>query len=95
MATTADDAQVAKWTRWIQDPIRRGVVTMHFHRQIWRGVEKIIAENESLPDSAYWAYHFDVYAVTQAVAVRRQADRDHRVASLRRLIEQSRPSRFA
>jgi hypothetical protein len=90
------DPQVAKWTRWIEDPIRRGVVTMHFHRQIWRGVQDIIARNGSLPDSAFWAYHWDLYAITQAVAVRRQADRDQRVASLGRLIEQIRdePSRL-
>jgi hypothetical protein len=96
MDAMAGGTQVAKWTRWIEDEVRRGVVTMYFHRQVWRGVQKIIEDNGSLPDSAYWAYHFDVYAATQAVAVRRQADRDHRVASLGRLIEEIRdePSRL-
>jgi hypothetical protein len=96
MRAMTDDAQLAKWTRWIERPIYQGVIRMHFHRQIYRGVGEVIRENPSLPDSAYWRYHSDVYAETQAVAVRRQADRDRRVASLRRLIEEIRnePSRL-
>ena len=36
----------------IEGPIRRGVLTMYFHRQVWRGVQEVITWNGSLPDSA-------------------------------------------
>jgi len=64
---------------------------MYHHRQIWREVSRIVREHGDMPDSAYWEYHRDIYAATQAVAVRRQAEhRDRRVASLGRLISEVR-----
>ena len=63
---------IEKWTRWIDVPIKGGVITMNHHRQIWRGVAEVIRGNGSLPDSAFWQYHIDIYAATQAMAVRRQ-----------------------
>ncbi len=76
-------SRIDTWTRWIEGPVHLGVIRMHFHRQIWRGVQKIIHQ---LPPSAYWAYHVEVYVDAQAIAVRRQADLGRRVASLGRLI---------
>jgi len=82
------DPQVAKWTGWIEGAIQRSVIRMNFHRQIWRGVQQVIQANQQLPPSAYWAYHLEVYVDAQAIAVRRQADLDARVASLARLMQQ-------
>ena len=45
-------------------------------------MSKIIEGNRELPDSYWWQFMFDTYAVTQAVAVRRQADLHKDVASL-------------
>ena len=77
---------IDRCTRWIDGPIKGGVITMNHHRQIWRGVAEVIRENGSLPDSAFWQYSIDLYAGTQAMAVRRQGDLDYRVASLARLL---------
>jgi hypothetical protein len=86
--STMPDPQIQRWTRWINDTVYRNVVRIHFHRQIWQGVQEVIRANDQLPPSAFWAYHLELYVDTQAVAVRRQADLDHRVASLGRLISE-------
>jgi hypothetical protein len=78
--------RVAKWKRWMDGPIKASVITMNHHRQIWRGLAEIIEAHGSLPPSAYWEHYFDVYAETQAMAVRRQADTHPDVASLGRLL---------
>ena len=82
------DPRIEKWTRWIDGPIKASVITMHHHRQIWRGVSEIIGEHGELPPSAYWEHYFDVYAETQASAVRRQADLHRDVASLGKLLSE-------
>jgi hypothetical protein len=69
-------------------PIKASVITMNHHRQIWRGLAEVIADHGSLPDSAYWEHYFDIYAETQAMAVRRQADLHPDVASLAKLLSQ-------
>ena len=80
------DERVEKWTKWIDGPIKNGVIAVHFHRYIWREIGRIIEEHGDLPDSAFWQYHRDLYAVSQAVAVRRQADLHRDTASLARLL---------
>src|SRR3954464_11882159 len=80
------DQRIAKWTRWIDGPIKGDVLTMHLQRDAWLGVSKILQENGQLPDSYWWEFMVDTYAVTQAVAVRRQADMHKGVASLAKLI---------
>jgi hypothetical protein len=80
------DQRIAKWRRWMDGPIKASVITMNHHRQIWRGVAEIIEAHGSLPDSAYWDYYVKIYAETQAMAVRRQADLHPDVASLAKLL---------
>jgi hypothetical protein len=79
---------IGRWTRWIDGPIKGGVITMNHHRQIWRKLGEVVQAHGALPDSAYWQHYFDVYADTQAMAVRRQGDLDYRVASLARLLSE-------
>ena len=69
-------------------PIKASVITMNHHRQIWRGLAEVIEGHGSLPASAYWEHYFDVYAETQAMAVRRQADLHPDVASLGKLLSE-------
>ena len=45
------DQRVAKWKRWIDGPIKASVITMHHHRQIWRGLAEVIKKNGALPPS--------------------------------------------
>jgi hypothetical protein len=80
------DQRVGKWKRWIDGPIKASVITMHHHRQIWRGLAEVIETHGSLSPSAWWEHYFDVYAETQAMAVRRQADLHPDVASLGKLL---------
>jgi hypothetical protein len=62
------------------------VLTVNHHRQIHERIGEIVTEHGELPDSAFWEYLRDTYAVSQAVAIRRLVDRDSRSASLRNLI---------
>lgn len=82
------DQRIAKWTRWIEGPIKGDVLTMHLHRATWLEASGIIAENGSLPDSYWWEFMRDTYAVSQSVAVRRQVDVHRDVASLGKLISE-------
>jgi hypothetical protein len=50
------------------------------------GLAEVIETHGSLPPSAYWEHYFNVYAETQAMAVRRQADLHPDVASLGKLV---------
>ncbi len=80
------DQRIEKWQRWLDKPIKNGVITLHHHRQIWREIGDIIKENGNLPDSVFWQYHRDLYGITQAIAIRRQADLHPDVASLAKLL---------
>lgn len=59
---------------------------MHLHREAFQRVGEIVRRNGQLPESYFWEYFRDVYATTQAIAVRRQAENDPRVLSLGRLL---------
>ncbi len=80
------DQRIEKWKHWLNKPIKNGVITLHHHRQIWREIGNIIKENGHLPDSVFWQYHRDLYGITQAIAIRRQADTHKDVASLAKLL---------
>lgn len=67
-------------------PIKASIITMNHHRQIWNGLGEVLRANPSLPESAWWEHYFNVYAETQAMAVRRQADLHRDVASLAKLV---------
>lgn len=88
--TVVKDQRIAKWTRWIEGRIRSDVLTMHLQRAAWRDVSEIIQDHGELPDSYWWEFMVDTYAVTQAVAVRRQADLHKGVVSLAQLIDEIR-----
>lgn len=57
---------------------------------MWRGSAEIVTANVTLAEtpSSWWDYHRDMYAITQAVGVRRQADVDRDVASLAKIISE-------
>jgi hypothetical protein len=77
-----------KWKRWCDERIANEVLGMNLHRHAWRELGRIVDEHGDLPPSYFWEYLRDTYAVTQSVAVRRQADADPRVISLGRLIHE-------
>lgn len=82
------DPRIEKWTRWCEGPIQNSILTMHLQRDTWQQVGRILTEHGRLPDSYWWEFMVDTYAVTQAVAVRRQADTHPGVASLGKLISE-------
>ena len=59
---------------------------MHLHRRVWIELRSILESNNALPPSYWWTFMADTYAVTQAVAVRRQVDNRKHVISLARLL---------
>jgi hypothetical protein len=83
---------VERWREWIRGPIRDDMIDMHFRRLIWKRVGEIAEANREVRNqgSAFWDFLRDTYAVTQAIAIRRQADTDRRVCSLALVIKQMR-----
>lgn len=82
-------SRVDKWRRWIEEAITPDVHNMYLQRAAYRRVREIVLANERLPrDSYFWEYLEDTYAVTQATAVRRQAESSPRVRSLGRLLQE-------
>ncbi|MFL5840106.1 MAG: hypothetical protein ACJ77Z_06615 [Thermoleophilaceae bacterium] len=86
------DEEVRKWRDWIEGPIRNDILGMHHERQLWRELGELITANPAVAEtpSAFWDLMRETYGITQAIAIRRQADRDSRVCSLARLIEEMR-----
>lgn len=82
------DLRIAKWTRWIDGTIKNNVLTMYLQRDAWLEVSKILQANDQLPESYWWEFMRDTYVVTQAVAVRRQADTHPDAASLGKLLNE-------
>jgi hypothetical protein len=68
------------------------MIGMYFRRLIWKRVVAIAEANPEVRNqgSAFWDLLRETYAVTQAIAIRRQADFDRRVCSLAMLIKQMR-----
>src|SRR4051794_37173521 len=75
-----------RWRTWIDNQVRKDVLTMFLQRDAYMKVTSMLAANSTLPDSYWWELMVDTYITTQAMAVRRQADEDRRVASLARII---------
>ena len=80
------DPRIEDWTQRVEGAIKAEVIHMHHHLSVWRRVSDMLAANPSLPDSYWWEFMFETYAMTQASAVRRQADKRKDVNSLMRLI---------
>src|SRR4051794_31184307 len=78
--------RLEQWSGWIDGQIRANVLTMHLQRDSYMKVTRILSANKTLPDSYWWEFMVDTYITTQAMAVRRQADIDERVASLARIM---------
>jgi hypothetical protein len=80
------DQRIEKWKRWIDGPIKNEILSMHLKRDTWQQVQQMIADNGQLPDSYWWEFMRDTYAITQAVAVRRQVYADKDAQSLGKLV---------
>jgi hypothetical protein len=68
------DSRITNWTERIDGAIKAEVIRMHHHKSAWTRVSAMLAENADLPDSYWWEFMFEIYAMSQAFAVRRQAD---------------------
>lgn len=80
------DSRITGWTDRVDGAIKVEVVRMHHHKSTWDRVSALLADNQGLPDSYWWEFMFETYAMSQASAVRRQADTRKDVNSLVRLI---------
>jgi len=69
------DPRIEQWTKRVDGTIKAEVMRMHHHMSAWQRVSDVLADNPSLPDSYWWEFMFETYAMTQASAVRRQADK--------------------
>lgn len=81
--------QLLVWFRKIEEQARRLAVD-HY---IFKEVTDMIARNKRLEDQAsneFFRWMRDNFVVCAGVAVRRQADRDHRSISMRRFLEELR-----
>jgi hypothetical protein len=82
------DFKIEKWRRWFEDPIFPEISTTYLHRYAFQTVSDMVQSNGSLPPSYFFEYIEDTYAITQSVAVRRQAECTARVKTLGRLIRE-------
>src|SRR4051794_21594734 len=80
------DPRIADWTGRIDGKVKAEVIRMHHHRSAWDRVSAMLSDNADLPHSYWWEFMFETYAITQASAVRRQADNRKDVDSLMRVI---------
>ena len=80
------DPRIATWTTWIDGTIKNEFLTMHLHRYAWQEATKLVEDNAELPDSYWWEFMYETYAITQAAAIRRQVDVRRDAASLLRLL---------
>lgn len=79
-------ARLDKWWRWLWHHIAPEIQALHLQRLVWQESQQLIRGNEALPGSYWWEYLGDTYAVTQAVALRRQLERKKGVISVARLV---------
>ncbi|HEY1775893.1 MAG TPA: hypothetical protein VGG41_07015 [Solirubrobacteraceae bacterium] len=82
------DQQLDKWQRWCEEFIKPDVIRMHMRRSMWRSVQDMLSENDTLPTSHWWDFMSHTYSTTQALAIRRQADTNEQAASLGRLLSE-------
>lgn len=81
------DSKVDKWVGWLEKTIDPEVLTIFWQRHVYRTVADMTQRRQPhLPASHFFDYFRDTYAITQAVAVRRQAERSSRVVSLGSLL---------
>lgn len=79
--------RIAAWVVQIESAIAPEVIRMHHHKAVWDRVAAMLGDNaEALPESSWWAYMFETYSVTQALAIRRLADVRKDSSSLLRLL---------
>jgi hypothetical protein len=82
------NSRLDKWHRWLDGRILDEINGMGFMRVVYRNVTEIVTENDDLPNSAFWDYFRETYAISQSIAVRRQAESSSRVHTLGRLIRE-------
>jgi hypothetical protein len=87
MGTTNNpDAVVAGWDAWLRES-EEDLITVAWNRAIYRQLGEIGDANPNIPESAFFEFLGEAYATSQTVAIRRQADLDHRSMSFARLLE--------
>jgi hypothetical protein len=77
---TADDLH-EKWVEWLKK-IATQTHNLWAYRDYWRGLVEMTQANDEIPPSTFFDALGIWYADEQAVAVRRQLDRDTRSVSL-------------
>lgn len=74
-----------RWCEWLTE-IDADLTDLAVARHVWQTVNDIIARHSSMPPSLLFDVQARNYAAAQAVAVRRQVDRDSRSVTLARLL---------
>jgi hypothetical protein len=82
------DQRIENGKRWIDGQMKAEIVSMHLQRDTWKLIQAIIEDHGALPDSYCREFVRDTYAITQAVAVRRQVDTHRDAARLGKLISE-------
>jgi hypothetical protein len=92
----ADRSKYDKWRRWLDGAdgeangkITNEVVAMHARRVPWRELTRLANRRDlPSPDSYWWEWVVDCYAVTQSIAIRRQLDQQTTAVSLGRILRE-------
>jgi hypothetical protein len=81
------EAPPGSWWVWLSTHIRPEVYGMHLHRHVWQETQSVLRANPALPESYWWDFLAETYAVTQTIALRRQVDTRRGTISLVRLLD--------
>ena len=85
---TSGDPRRDKWIQWLS-AIDKDLTSLAINRMVWHAFTTVWRERKSpLPPSFLFAAIGNQYATTQAVGIRRQADRRRDVASLEALLRE-------
>lgn len=86
-AVTNTDPRYLKWHQWLQE-IDRDLTDLAITRHVWKSITDILDAHPAMPPSHLFEVLTRSYAVSQAVAVRRQGDPKPSTVTMVRLVSE-------
>jgi hypothetical protein len=90
MVVTDGETILTKWRAWLES-IRVDVAHLHLNRHLWRELVAIVRANPAIPEPGHiMGWFATLYGTTQAIGIRRHADRSTQAITLGRLLKEIR-----
>ena len=82
------EQMLAKWRNWLRQ-IERETFQLHLNRRFWRELVDIVRSNGAIPEPGHiMGWFASLYSTTQAIGIRRQAERSNQSLTFARLLKQ-------